>query len=102
MALGAWGFGRCTPPDRVPVVELRDKLNSALGQRFLDLSIVVDGPLLGKTVSKTVSQNYAFDQGGEQALILMSLLVQAEIFTGDFMVLNAYEGDNIKVLLPVI
>ena len=32
----------------------------------------------------------------------MSLLVQAEIFTGDFMVLNAYEGDNIKVLLPVI
>ena len=65
MALGAWGFGRCNPPDRVPVVELRDKLNSALGQRFLDLSIVVDGPLLGKTVSKTVSQNYAFDQGGE-------------------------------------
>ena len=84
------------------MVELRDKLNSALGQRFLDLSIVVDGPLLGKTVSKTVSQNYAFDQGGEQALILMSLLVQAEIFTGDFMVLNAYESDSIKVLLPII
>ena len=32
----------------------------------------------------------------------MSLLVQAEIFTGDFMVLNAYESDSIKVLLPII
>ena len=51
--------------DRGPVAVKRDQLNSALGQRFLDLSIVVDGPLLGKTVSKTVSQNYAFDQGGE-------------------------------------
>ena len=80
----------------------RDRLNSALGQWFLDLSIVVDGPLLGKTVSKTVSQNYAFDQGGEYALILMLILVRAEIFTRDFMILNAYESDSIKVLLPII
>ena len=58
-----------------------------LGQRVLDLGILVDGPLLGKIVSKTVSQIYAFDQSGEWALILMSLLIQAEIFTGDFMVL---------------
>ena len=73
-----------------------------LGQRVLDLGILVDGPLLGKIVSKTVSQIYAFDQGGEQALTLMSLLIQAAIFTGDFMVLNAYESDSIKVLLPII
>ena len=32
----------------------------------------------------------------------MSLLVRTEIFTGDFMVLNAYESDSIKVLLPII
>ena len=37
-----------------------------------------------------------------EALILMSRLVQAEIFTGDVMVLNAYESDSIKVLLPII
>ena len=73
-----------------------------LGQRVLDLGILVDGPLLGKIVSKTVSQIYAFDQGGEYALILMSLLIQTEIFTGDFMVLNAYESDSIKVLLSII
>ena len=73
-----------------------------LGQRVLDLGILVDGPLLSKIVSKTVSQIYAFDQGGEQALILMSLSIQAEIFTGAFMVLNAYESDSIKVLLPII
>ncbi len=36
-----------------------------LGQRVLDLGILVDGPLLGKIVSKTVSQIYALDQGGE-------------------------------------
>ena len=32
----------------------------------------------------------------------MSLSIQAEIFTGAFMVLNAYESDSIKVLLPII
>ena len=73
-----------------------------LGQRILDLGILVDGPLLGKIISKTVSQIYAFDQGGEYALILMSLLIQTEIFTGDFMVLDAYESDSIKVLLSII
>ena len=73
-----------------------------LGQRILDLGILVDGPLLGKIVSKTVSQIYAFDQSGEWALILKSLLIQAEIFTGDFMVRNAYDSDSIKALLPII
>ena len=34
--------------------------------------------------------------------MLMSFSVNSEILTENFIVLNAYESDSIKVLLPII
>ena len=47
MALGAWGLGAVTLADRGAVAAQRDQLNLALGQRFLDLGIVVHDPRSG-------------------------------------------------------
>ena len=47
VALGARGLGAVTSADRGAVAAQRDQLSLALGQRFLDLGIVVHDPRSG-------------------------------------------------------